>query len=83
MYKMEIKVLSFGIAKDIVGQRSMRLRLDDAFTVGDLRQKLFRDFPDLGKLQKLAIAVNDEYASDDLPISENDEIILIPPVSGG
>lgn len=80
---MKINVLSFGIAKDIVGERIVKIQLDNILTVGDLRQKLFRDFPDLRKLKKLAIAVNDEYASDDLSITEKDEIVLIPPVSGG
>lgn len=29
------------------------------------------------------VAVNSEYAKDDLTLNENDEIALIPPVSGG
>jgi molybdopterin synthase sulfur carrier subunit len=35
------------------------------------------------KLASYMIAVNSEYASEDDRINENDEIAVIPPVSGG
>ena len=36
-----------------------------------------------GDVRSLYIAVNKEYAKDDLVLKETDEIALIPPVSGG
>jgi len=32
---------------------------------------------------KTLIAVNQEYASEDIPVSENDEVAFFPPVTGG
>jgi molybdopterin converting factor small subunit len=35
------------------------------------------------KLKTMAIAVNQSYASDEMLITEDAEIVIIPPVSGG
>jgi len=42
-----------------------------------------KEYPEFEKLRHLALAVNSEYVQDDLIISENDEVVIIPPVSGG
>lgn len=40
-------------------------------------------YPEFSKLSSLAVAVNGEYASNGIQLDSNDEIALIPPVSGG
>lgn len=79
---MKYKVKSFGITKDILGDRYTTIETD-AVTVGELRSWLVAKYPDLLQLRSLFIAVNQNYAEDLQNISENDEIVLIPPVSGG
>jgi molybdopterin synthase sulfur carrier subunit len=44
---------------------------------------LIEKYPSFQKLSSLRIAVNEEYAEDHTEIKETDEIVLIPPVSGG
>jgi molybdopterin converting factor small subunit len=51
--------------------------------VGDLKIELIAQFPDFEKLRSLVIAVNEEYQEDGFILSEKDEIVIIPPVSGG
>ena len=80
---MKIDILAFGIAKDIIRARSLPLELPEGGTVGELKAKLMAQFPDFEKLKSLAIAVNTEYQTDDFTLSENDEVVIIPPVSGG
>lgn len=80
---MKIDILAFGIAKDIIRSRSLILELRDGGTVGELKEKLTAEYPDFRKLKSLAIAVNAEYQSDEFSLSENDEVVIIPPVSGG
>lgn len=80
---MLINVLSFGVAKDIVGHRNIKVECNESTTVKTLKERLFADYPDLSRLKRLAIAVNDEYVGEDTEILERDEIVLIPPVSGG
>lgn len=78
---MKIHVKPFGIARDIIGgAREMEL---SGKTVKDLRRSLLSTYPDLQGLKSLMIAVNKEYADDDLVLSPSDEVVLIPPVSGG
>jgi molybdopterin synthase sulfur carrier subunit len=79
---MKYKVKSFGIAKDIIGERTSTIETD-AVTVGELRSWLANKYPELTELRSLFIAVNQNYAEDSQNIGENDEIVLIPPVSGG
>ncbi len=77
--KMKLKV--FGVARDIMGGKEVEV--GSVQNVGELRKLLLSDFPKLKELNSLLIAVNQTYASDEISISETDEIALIPPVSGG
>ena len=76
------KVKAFGITKDLLGGREaiVETRGD---TVGDLRLSLAEKYPQLSDLRSLYIAVNNDYAGDEIIITDSDEIALIPPVSGG
>jgi len=77
-------VLLFGVTRDIVGTGSLSLEETDGLeTVGDLKRHLRDEFPALGELSSLAVAINQSYAREEDPIHETDEIALIPPVSGG
>lgn len=80
---MTIEVLLFGITKDIIGTDKYTLELEEEVTVASLKQTLLSQFPQLEKLNSLLIAVNNEYGQPNTPIRSNDEIALIPPVSGG
>lgn len=81
-----MEILLFGITRDIVGEGSLRIPEADSKglqTVGELKEHLKKDYPALDDLSSLAVAVNQEYATDKDPIKGSDEIALIPPVSGG
>lgn len=80
---MQIKILAFGITKDILGERNLQITLSEALTVAGLRKQLMETYPGLEKLKSLAIAINGTYAEDDIILDGNDEVVLIPPVSGG
>ncbi len=80
---MKVKILAFGITKDIVKNNSIFIDLNEGATVADLKNKLESEFPKFKALKSLLIAVNEEYGNDDLLISSSDEIALIPPVAGG
>ena len=80
---MNLRILCFGVTRDIIGQFEYTTSLESSATVADLKQKLSTEFPDFQALRSLRIALNSEYASDEMPLKENDEIVLIPPVSGG
>ena len=81
---MQIRVLFFGVLKDLAGRSSDSLTLPDEATAGDVlhhyecRLAAFR-----GKLSSIAISVNQEYAGPGAKLHSGDEVALLPPVSGG
>lgn len=82
-------ILLFGVTKDIVGSPTLSIPTTSITgrtvpkTVSELKDFLGRSYPELTKLSSLAVAVNNNYASDEEKINSYDEIALIPPVSGG
>jgi len=79
---MKYTVKAFGITKDILGGSQMTVQ-SSGTTVSALRQALLQQYPALAGLRSVMIAVNNVYADDQISLTENDEIALIPPVSGG
>jgi molybdopterin converting factor subunit 1 len=79
---MELNILAFGIAKQIVGSRCITMNMN-APSVGSLMHELEQQYPDLRKLSCYRIAVNQEYADMDHELKDQDEVAIIPPVSGG
>lgn len=77
---MEVSVLPFGILKDTLG--ASRIELPEGSTVGDLLARLSERQAN-GLLRGIAVSVNAEYAQAEHVLSENDEVGLLPPVSGG
>ncbi|KYG74658.1 molybdopterin synthase sulfur carrier subunit [Roseivirga ehrenbergii] len=80
---MKIEVIAFGIAKDILNGNQVTLEMKEQSSVADVRQALVDLYPAFQGLASLQLAVNADYVNDDYLIKENDEVVLIPPVSGG
>ena len=79
---MKVNVLAFGIAREIFGASSITIELAES-SVADLKTSLELSYPKLKALASYLVAVNNEYAGDDLPLDIRDEVAIIPPVSGG
>lgn len=79
---MKVKITAFGIAKDIVGGKHLEMEVAGA-ELSKVRQALINQFPDFVKLTSLKFAVNTNYVDDSYQLKDNDEVVLIPPVSGG
>lgn len=80
---MKIKLLAFGIAGDIIGSSSSLLDLPGDADIHFLRQFLSEKYPALKSVLEYAIAVNRNYVQENIELNENDEVAIIPPVSGG
>jgi len=80
---MKYTINLFGITRDIVGKNITEVEINQTADVQTVLGILKTDFPKLQDIKSLLIAVNSEYAQADLMLAENDEIALIPPVSGG
>ena len=81
---MIVKLVLFAAVRDIVGQGSLELTLENEATVAELRARLCADYPEAESLiEKSAISVNHSYALDSTTIPDQSEVRVIPPVSGG
>ena len=80
---MNIRILLFGITRDIVGSSSINVDINENENVEDLMSQLRSMYPGFNDLKSLMVAVNSEYAEKEMVLKQSDEIALIPPVSGG
>ena len=80
---MQIKVVAYGIAKEILQSHEMEMEIGDKQTLKEVRSLLSDQFPELNQLASLRFAVNESYQDDGFQLSEKDEVVIIPPVSGG
>lgn len=79
-----MKIISFGVTKDITG--SLFIDFDageNKVSIAEFKERLFRKYPALGNLAALSFAVNNEYTTIETVVGNDDEVALIPPVSGG
>lgn len=81
---MEVKVLFFGVLKDLAGLAGERITLPENADLGDLLAHYEERLPQLKSWRgSMALSVNQEYAGPDVRLHEEDEVALLPPVSGG
>jgi molybdenum cofactor cytidylyltransferase len=82
--RFRVLVRLFALARDRAGTSEIELELDHGSTVRDLRSALADAQPALAPLLTTAmIAVDEEYAGDDMPVMSGSRLAVIPPVSGG
>lgn len=82
---MNVRVRLFAILRERAGGDSIEVELADGATVADALRALQETGPLAGILERLPVhmAVNREYATPHTPLAAEDELALIPPLSGG
>jgi MoaE-MoaD fusion protein len=81
---MRVQVLFFGVLKDLVGRASESLELREGSTVADVLSHYESQIPKIREvLPTVALSVNQHYAGPGAVLGNNDEVALLPPVSGG
>ena len=81
---MRVRVLFFGMLKDLAGKSGEPVDLPEGASVLDLLEHYEERIPALKKsLPSLAVAVNQQYSGTETRLNPDDEVALLPPVSGG
>ena len=81
---MQIRVLFFGVLKDLAGKPVDSLNVPENSTLGDVLSHYEQVIPRLKETAgSLAMSVNQEYAGRGTSLKQGDEVALLPPVSGG
>jgi molybdopterin converting factor subunit 1 len=81
---MKVNVLYFGIVRERLGRGEEVLELEDEATVADFLRVVEARYGSLqAGVESLRIAVNREYVDSQHALGDDDEVAVIPPVSGG
>jgi len=81
---MRVKVLFFGMLKDIVGRAEEQLDVPENGHLRGIFEHYSEQFPRLREMAgSIVLARNHEFSDLSTPVHDGDEIALLPPVSGG
>jgi molybdopterin converting factor subunit 1 len=84
MSEMRVRLRFFASVREKLGKSEVTCTVPAGATVAEVLDHLCRENRALEPLRRsLSVAVNREYVDADHALSDNDEVALIPPVSGG
>ena len=81
---MRIRVLFFGVLRDVVGVREDSLDIAEGGRLETVFEHYAARFPKLREMAaSTVLALNQQFSSPSAPLAEGDEVAFLPPVSGG
>jgi sulfur-carrier protein len=81
---MKVRVKFFAILRERAGTSEVAKDIAEGSTVAELWRQLQKDYPKLDVPGiRLLYAVNQDYVTVDHQLKDRDEVVFIPPVSGG
>jgi MoaE-MoaD fusion protein len=81
---MRVRIRLFASLREAVGRSEVELDLPDGATAEEAWERLAAEHAGLAaRRARLTAAVNRTYAPFDTPLREGDELVFVPPVSGG
>jgi len=81
---MTVRIRLFASLREAVGHGELELELPEGASAEDAWRALVARHPGLGPRRTgLAAAVNREYVGFDARLAAGDELVFLPPVSGG
>ncbi|SFJ29863.1 molybdopterin converting factor subunit 1 [Thermoflavimicrobium dichotomicum] len=79
----KLKILCFANLGEKIG-KFLEIPVETELTVHQLRERIIKSYPQhQHTIEMCMIAVNHEYVTEETIIRKDDQIALIPPVSGG
>ncbi len=84
LVKQSLSIKLFASLRQAMNSDEIKIGIDNEITVLQMKEIIFKTFPNLKKSNiPFFVAVNHKYVTDSDVITTNDEVALIPPVSGG
>jgi molybdopterin synthase sulfur carrier subunit len=81
---MTIFVKLFAIYQEIYGLPELKMDLPERTTVSEVLDQMIAQYPQLEQWRSLTrFGVNLQFVEGDTVLRDGDELVLIPPVSGG
>ena len=81
---ISITLKLFAVYQDAFGCPEMMMTLPEGTTVMGLCDRIYTQYPDLKRWKDLTrFGINLQFVEADTRLNDGDEVVLIPPVSGG
>ena len=81
---IQVTLKLFSVYQDAYGQPEQTIECPLGSTVGTLCDRLIADHPSLAKWRSVTrFGVNLDFVPEETVLRDGDEVVLIPPVSGG
>jgi molybdopterin converting factor small subunit len=77
---MQVKVLFFGVLSEVAGSDCRYFK--DVRSLDDLRHRIIDECPEI-EHYNYRFSLNNEITDNDMPLSDSDEVALLPPFAGG
>ena len=78
-----VNIKLFASCRELIGKDKITLKLKNQITAADLRKEVMNLYPILHQRNQFVVAVNYQIVDEKTPISQKDEVAILPPVSGG
>lgn len=81
---MRVRVRLFASLREAVGRSEVELELPSGATAETAWLAMAREHPGLAERRpRLTAAINRRYVPFETPLGDGDELVFVPPVSGG
>ena len=81
---ISVNIKPFASYREMIGEKGIVMNLPEGAAVSALISDLVDKYPGLKPVEsKMVVAVNYEYQGHNYILRSDDEVALIPPVSGG
>lgn len=81
---IKVTVKLFAVYQEVIGSPELELEFPGGSTVAQVGQYFWDQYPELASLQSVThFGVNLDFVPGDTLLQPGDEVVLIPPVSGG
>jgi molybdopterin converting factor subunit 1 len=82
--QVSIKVLFFAISKDLAGKSESSLKVKSKISCEELKNLICNNFGLEIIKNNIVLAVNQDYIEEgEIELKDNDELVVLPPLSGG
>ena len=81
---MKVRLRFFAALREIAGSDQLELEIPPGTSAAGLWEMLLTDYPKLSAYTRaIQVAVNEDFADRRAELHPNDEVVFLPPVSGG
>ncbi len=81
---LPIRIKLFAVYQEVIGPQELQLQVPVGTTVAQVLEQLIQQYPSLGRWRsQTRFGINQEFVGGETPVQAEDEVVFVPPVSGG